>query len=331
MKRVLVAAPRGFCAGVERAVATVNSALERYGPPVYVRKHIVHNLHVVRDLEARGAIFVDSECAVPEGATLVLAAHGVEPSVHRAAAARHLLTIDATCPLVRKVHAEVQRYAADGYVIVLIGHAGHDEIVGTMGHAPEAVVLVETDEQARSLELPHASKIAYATQTTLSVDETSQIIATLRTRFPAIVGPRKHDICYATTNRQEVVKRMLREIDILLVVGSQESSNSKRLVETAHAGCVPSLLVEDECGLDEVELARFPTVGITAGASTPERVVVSVCNWFRTRGVTDITTFGDGTENVFFRQPELPNVRSSGSGDARASARLHSEPTLNER
>jgi 4-hydroxy-3-methylbut-2-enyl diphosphate reductase len=304
MKRVLVADPRGFCAGVERAVATVRTALATYGPPIYVRKHIVHNAHVVIELEGEGAIFVESELDVPEGAPLVLAAHGVEPSVYRAASARRLRTIDATCPLVQKVHAEVGRFASAGYTIVLIGHAGHDEVIGTMGQAPDSVLLVQTAEQARALSLPQTQRLAYVTQTTLSVDETSEIIAILRSRFPGIVGPRKDDICYATTNRQSAVKRMLPEIDALLVIGSSESSNSSRLVETARAGGVPAWLVEDESELDENAFAAYQTVGVTAGASTPERLVLGVCEWFRERGVTDIATFGDEpAEDVFFKLP----------------------------
>jgi 4-hydroxy-3-methylbut-2-enyl diphosphate reductase len=304
MKRVLVADPRGFCAGVERAVATVRTALATYGPPIYVRKHIVHNAHVVIELEGEGAIFVESELDVPEGAPLVLAAHGVEPSVYRAASARRLRTIDATCPLVQKVHAEVGRFASAGYTIVLIGHAGHDEVIGTMGQAPDSVLLVQTAEQARALSLPQTQRLAYVTQTTLSVDETSEIIAILRSRFPGIVGPRKDDICYATTNRQSAVKRMLPEIDALLVIGSSESSNSSRLVETARAGGVPAWLVEDESELDENAFAAYQTVGVTAGASTPERLVLGVCEWFRERGVTDIAMFGDEpAEDVFFKLP----------------------------
>jgi 4-hydroxy-3-methylbut-2-en-1-yl diphosphate reductase len=310
VKRVLLAEPRGFCAGVERAVATVLHALDAYGPPIYVRKHIVHNAHVVAELEALGADFVESEADVPRGARLVLAAHGVGPSVYRAAAARRLRTIDATCPLVQKVHSEVRRFAAAGYTIVLIGHAGHDEVVGTMGQAPDAVVLVETIEQARAVDLPTAQKLAYVTQTTLSVDETSEIVSTLRARFPGIVGPRKDDICYATTNRQQAVKQMLAEVDVLLVVGSRESSNSNRLVETARAGGVPAWLVEDAGALDEDDLAGYETVGVTAGASTPERLVLEVCTWFRDHGVTDIHTFGGGpAEDVVFRLPRISSDR----------------------
>jgi 4-hydroxy-3-methylbut-2-enyl diphosphate reductase len=313
VKRVLLAEPRGFCAGVERAVATVLHALAADGPPVYVRKHIVHNAHVVADLEARGAVFVESELDVPEGARIVLAAHGVAPSVFKAAAERRLTTIDATCPLVNKVHAEVRRFADAGYTIVLIGHAGHDEVVGTMGQAPAAVVLVETVAQARAVELGDATKLAYTTQTTLSVDETAAIVAILRRRFPGIVGPPKDDICYATTNRQHAVKRMLPEIDALVVVGSRESSNSNRLVETAQAGGVPAWLVQDAGELDALRLDGYDTIGVTAGASTPERLVLGVCDWFRAHGVAGIDRFApEATENVSFRLPaEL--ARTGGS------------------
>ena len=325
MKRVLLAEPRGFCAGVERAVAAVLQALDAYGPPVYVRKHIVHNMHVVADLEARGTIFVESEHEVPEGARLVLAAHGVAPSVHRNAAARRLATVDATCPLVTKVHAEVRRFAATGYRIILIGHAGHDEVVGTTGQAPEAITLVETAAQARAIGVPEAQKLAYVTQTTLSVDETSEIIAILRRRFPRIVGPRKEDICYATTNRQLAVKQMLHEIDALLVVGSQESSNSNRLVDTARAGGVPAWLIEDASEMDARVVARYETIGLTSGASTPAQIVRGVCDWFRERGVT-ICSFGPAsTENVVFRLPPGLSV----SADRRTPGNV--DPTVSSR
>ena len=218
VRKILLASPRGYCAGVERAVETVEKALDLYGPPVYVRKQIVHNLHVVRDLEARGAVFVDEETEVPEGATVVFSAHGVAPSVHANAAERRLQTIDATCPLVTKVHVQARRYAAEGYTVVLIGHAGHEEVVGTMGEAPDAIVLVESVADVDALELDTA-KVAYVTQTTLSVDETAEIIAALRARFPAIHAPKKEDICYATSNRQWAVKEMLSEIELLLVIG----------------------------------------------------------------------------------------------------------------
>src|SRR5918912_232063 len=251
VKRVLLASPRGYCAGVERAVETVERALAFYGAPVYVRKQIVHNAHVVRELEERGAIFVEDERDVPEGATLVLSAHGVAPLVYEHAAQRRLQTIDATCPLVTKVHVQARRYAADGYRIVLIGHGGHEEVIGTMGEAPDAIVLVQSVEEAEALELPGAERIAYVTQTTLSVDETAEIVAALRRRFPDIEAPRREDICYATSNRQHAVKQLLDEIDLLLVIGSANSSNSNRLVEVARAGGVPSYLIEDETEIDE--------------------------------------------------------------------------------
>jgi 4-hydroxy-3-methylbut-2-enyl diphosphate reductase len=322
VRRVILAEPRGFCAGVERAVETVERALETYGPPVYVRKHIVHNTHVVADLEARGAIFVESELDAPAGARLVLAAHGVAPAVHRAAAARGLATIDATCPLVTKVHTEVRRFADAGYRIVLIGHSGHDEVIGTTGQAPDAVVLVQTVDDARSVELPETCPLAYVTQTTLSVDETTEIVATLRARFPRIVGPRTEDICYATTNRQNAVKRLVAAVDALVVVGSNESSNSNRLVETARAAGIPAWLVEDETKLDLHHLESFETIGVTAGASTPEHVVQQVCRWFRLHGVSDIALLrAQSPENVVFRLPRevLPVPGSPRSDDVAAA------------
>src|SRR5437764_6470909 len=251
VRKVLLASPRGYCAGVERAVETVERALDLYGPPVYVRKQIVHNLHVVRDLEARGAVFVDEETEVPEGETVVFSAHGVAPSVQANAAARRLNTIDATCPLVTKVHVQARRYAADGFTVILIGHAGHEEVVGTMGEAPDSIVLVESVADVEALAFAAGSRLAYVTQTTLSVDETGEIITALRRRFPAIHAPKKEDICYATSNRQWAVKEMLREIDLLLVIGSANSSNSNRLVETARAGGVRAHLIEDETGIDD--------------------------------------------------------------------------------
>ncbi len=312
VKRVLLAAPRGFCAGVERAIETVERALELYGPPVYVRKQIVHNVHVVRDLEQRGAIFVESEESVPEGATLVLSAHGVAPSVRTNAEARGLETIDATCPLVTKVHAETRRYAAEGYTVVLIGHEGHEEVVGTQGEAPEAVRIVGTIAEAEALVVPDPEHVAYVTQTTLSVDETAQIVRVLKRRFPGLRRPKREDICYATTNRQAAVKQLLAEVDLLLVIGSDNSSNSNRLVEVARAAGVESYLIDDETSIDERWLAGRETVGVTAGASAPERLVGRVCDWFRARGVTDIRPFGSIVEDVFFRLPvELRRAAST--------------------
>jgi 4-hydroxy-3-methylbut-2-enyl diphosphate reductase len=303
VKRVLLSAPRGFCAGVERAIQTVERALELYGAPVYVRRQIVHNIHVVRDLERRGAVFVDSEEHVPEGARLVLSAHGVAPSVHRAAAERSLETIDTTCPLVTKVHLETRRYASEGCTVVLIGHEGHEEVVGTQGEAPDAVQVVGSVAEAEALAVPDPERIAYVTQTTLSVDETAEIIAVLSRRFPALRGPRQEDICYATTNRQAAVKALLPNIDLLLVIGSENSSNSNRLVEVGRAAGVESHLIDDETAIDERWLEGRESVGLTAGASAPERLVTRVCDWFRARGVTDIRPFGQVVEDVFFRLP----------------------------
>jgi 4-hydroxy-3-methylbut-2-enyl diphosphate reductase len=303
VRKVLLASPRGYCAGVERAVDTVEKALALYGPPVYVRKQIVHNLHVVRDLEARGAVFVDEETEVPEDATIVFSAHGVAPSVHVNAAARRLTTIDATCPLVTKVHVQAKRYAAAGYTVLLIGHAGHEEVVGTMGEAPESIVLVESVEDVARLAYPQSERLAYVTQTTLSVDETSEIIAALRQRYPAIHAPKTEDICYATSNRQWAVKEMLREIDLLLVIGSHNSSNSNRLVEVARAGGVAAHLIDDDSEIDERWLNGVDVVGVTSGASAPEKLVVRVCDWFRERGVGDIEPYRLVDEDVEFRLP----------------------------
>ena len=302
VKRILLAAPRGYCAGVERAVETVERALEQRGAPVYVRKQIVHNAHVVRELEERGAIFVESEEEVPEGATTVFSAHGVAPRVHANARVRSLETIDATCPLVSKVHAEARHYAARGYTILLIGHAGHEEVEGTTGEAPDAIVLVQSVDEAERLELPPGRPLAYLTQTTLSVDETDEIVAVLRRRFPHVEAPRKEDICYATTNRQAAVKELLPEIDLLLVIGSRNSSNSNRLVEVARAAGVTAHLVDDETEIDTGWLEGVETVGLTSGASAPESLVRRVVGWFRERGVDEIRE-SDEPEDVFFKLP----------------------------
>jgi 4-hydroxy-3-methylbut-2-enyl diphosphate reductase len=303
VKRVLLASPRGYCAGVERAVETVERALEHYGAPVYVRKQIVHNIHVVRELEARGAIFVEEETEVPAGATLVYSAHGVAPTVYENSKRLEHNVIDATCPLVTKVHVQAKRYADEGYTIVLIGHAGHEEVVGTTGEAPDATVLVQTVDEAEALDLPPDSKLAYVTQTTLSVDETGEIIKVLRRRYPDIRAPRKEDICYATSNRQWAVKEMLPEIDVLLVIGSRNSSNSNRLVETARSAGVPAYLIDDETEIDPGWLDDGATVGITSGASAPEKLVNRVCDWFRDRGVTEIEAYRLVEEDVTFRLP----------------------------
>jgi 4-hydroxy-3-methylbut-2-en-1-yl diphosphate reductase len=303
VERVLLASPRGYCAGVERAVETVERALEHYGAPVYVRKQIVHNIHVVRDLESRGAIFVDRETEVPATATLVYSAHGVAPSVHANSARLEHNVIDATCPLVTKVHVQARRYAAEGYTVILIGHAGHEEVEGTMGEVPESTILVETVEDVEALELAADARLAYVTQTTLSVDETAEIITALRRRFPEIHAPKKEDICYATSNRQWAVKEMLPEIDVLLVIGSRNSSNSNRLVETARAAGVRGHLIDDETEIDERWLDGARTVGVTSGASAPERLVERVCGWFRARGVDRIEAFRMVDEDVTFKLP----------------------------
>jgi 4-hydroxy-3-methylbut-2-enyl diphosphate reductase len=303
VRKLLLASPRGYCAGVERAVDTVEQALELYGPPVYVRKQIVHNLHVVRDLEQRGAIFVDHVSEVPEGETVVFSAHGVAPAVHAVAASRALKTIDATCPLVTKVHVQARRYAHAGYTIVLIGHEGHEEVVGTMGEAPESIVLVESVEDVARLEFPPGTKLAYVTQTTLSVDETGIVIAALRERYPDVYAPKKEDICYATSNRQWAVKEMLPAIDLLLVIGSRNSSNSNRLVEVARVGGVASYLIDDETEIDPAWLDAVEVVGITSGASAPEKLVERVCDWFRARGDVEVEPYRLVDEDVEFRLP----------------------------
>jgi len=284
-------------------VETVERALEQHGPPVYVRKQIVHNSHVVDELSARGAVFVDSVEDVPKGGLVVFSAHGIAPAVRAGAAGRSLRTIDATCPLVTKVHAEAKRYAADGYTVVLVGHAGHEEVEGTMGEAPEAIVLVESVADAQRLEIEDPDRIAYVTQTTLSVDETREIIAVLHRRFPRLHGPEKEDICYATTNRQQAVKDLLAHVQLLLVVGSANSSNSQRLVEVAQASGVASYLIESRHALEEGWLADVETVGVTSGASAPEVLVEGVCDWFRARGVGDIREFSPAEENVVFKLP----------------------------
>jgi 4-hydroxy-3-methylbut-2-enyl diphosphate reductase len=303
VKRVILASPRGFCAGVERAIETVERALELHGAPVYVRKQIVHNAHVVRELESRGAVFVSEVDDVPEGAVCVFSAHGIAPAVREQAAARRLRSIDATCPLVTKVHAQARRFAADACTVVLIGHAGHDEVEGTLGEAPEAIVLVESLDDVAALSPADPERLAYITQTTLSVDDTAEIVAALRKRFPAIRGPQTEDICYATTNRQWAVKELLEQVDLLLVIGSRNSSNSNRLVETARAAGVDARLIDDESDIDEAWLADVETVGLTSGASAPESLVQRVCDWFRERGVSGIDAAPTVHEDVEFRLP----------------------------
>jgi 4-hydroxy-3-methylbut-2-enyl diphosphate reductase len=305
VEKLLLAAPRGYCAGVDRAVQTVERALELYGAPVYVRKEIVHNKHVVEQLRTRGAIFVDEiDESIPEGATTVFSAHGVSPGVHAQAAARGLSTIDATCPLVTKVHVEAKKFAADGYTIVLIGHDGHEEVEGTMGEAPEHIVLVESEADVDALEVEDPTRVAYISQTTLSVDETRAIINRLREKLPQIVGPRTDDICYATTNRQAAVKQMAIECDLLLVVGSQNSSNSQRLVEVARECGTQSQLIDDASHVREAWLEGKRVVGISSGASAPEELVERLVAYFTDRGVRDVSEFEVVREDVRFMLPK---------------------------
>ncbi len=305
VQKLLLAAPRGYCAGVDRAVQTVERALELYGAPVYVRKEIVHNKHVVEQLRDRGAIFVDEiDENVPEGATTVFSAHGVSPAVHAQAAQRSLSTIDATCPLVTKVHVEAKKFAADGYTIVLIGHGGHEEVEGTMGEAPDCIVLVETEADVDALEVADPGKIAYISQTTLSVDETRAIINRLRAKFPAITGPRTDDICYATTNRQSAVKQMAAECDLVLVIGSQNSSNSQRLVEVARDYGADSYLLDNESQVQDAWLDGKRVVGISSGASAPEELVERLVTYFTDRGVTDVSEYEVVREDVRFMLPK---------------------------
>jgi 4-hydroxy-3-methylbut-2-en-1-yl diphosphate reductase len=301
--RVLLAAPRGYCAGVDRAVETVEHALNLYGEPVYVRKEIVHNKHVVHELEKRGAIFVDQETEVPEGEMVVFSAHGVAPSVHANAAERNLRTIDATCPLVTKVHVEARKFAAEGYTIVLIGHEGHEEVEGTTGEAPEQTVLVQTEADVDELEVEDPDRIAYITQTTLSVDETSSIIARLKEKFPNARGPKTDDICYATTNRQVAVKELAKQCDLVLVIGSTNSSNSNRLVEVAREHGAASYLIDNHLQVDDAWLDSIETVGITSGASAPEELVEKLVDFFRERGATDISELRTVHEDVRFMLP----------------------------
>ena len=302
--RLLLAAPRGYCAGVDRAVQTVERALELYGPPVYVRKEIVHNKHVVEQLSERGAIFVEQETEVPEGETVVFSAHGVAPSVHANAGERELKTIDATCPLVTKVHVEAKKFAAEGYTIVLIGHEGHEEVEGTMGEAPDDIVLIETEADVDSLEVEDPDRVAFISQTTLSVDETSAIIARLRERFPNITGPRTDDICYATTNRQMAVRQMAHECDLVLVIGSSNSSNSNRLVEVARDHGADSYLIDNEAQVREEWLEGKRVVGISSGASAPEELVQRLVDFFRERGTDDVSEFEVVQEDVRFMLPK---------------------------
>ena len=292
----------------------VEHALDLYGKPVYVRKEIVHNKHVVRKLEKRGAIFVEQETNVPEGEMVVFSAHGVAPSVHENAAKRELRTIDATCPLVTKVHVEARKFAKDGYTIVLIGHEGHEEVEGTTGEAPEQTVLIQTESDVDDLEVEDPDRIAYITQTTLSVDETSSIIARLLEKFPNAVGPKTDDICYATTNRQHAVKALARECDLVLVIGSTNSSNSNRLVEVAREHGADSYLIDNHLQVDDAWLEGVGTVGITSGASAPEELVERLVTFFRERGAEDVSELKTVDEDVRFMLPAEIRKELAGSG-----------------
>ncbi len=307
-KRVLLAAPRGYCAGVDRAVVTVEKALELYGPPVYVRKQIVHNKYVVHALEERGAIFVDEVEEVPEGSTVIFSAHGVAPVVHEEAAARNLKTIDATCPLVTKVHAEAKRFAHEGYQILLVGHEGHEEVVGTMGEAPQAMTLVEDADDAAAVVVADTDKLVWLSQTTLSVDETLTTVGALKERFPQLISPPSDDICYATQNRQAAVKEIAEQCDVMIVVGSGNSSNSVRLVEVAlEAGARSAYRVDSADELDEAWFEDCGTVGVSSGASVPEILVDDVLRWLRDRGCGGFEEVHTAEETLIFALP--PELR----------------------
>ncbi|TKA02978.1 4-hydroxy-3-methylbut-2-enyl diphosphate reductase [Actinacidiphila oryziradicis] len=304
-RRVLLAAPRGYCAGVDRAVIAVEKALEQFGAPIYVRKEIVHNKYVVQTLQKKGAIFVDETEEVPEGSIVVFSAHGVAPEVHDEAAGRKLASIDATCPLVTKVHKEAQRFAGEDYDILLIGHEGHEEVVGTMGEAPERIHLVDGPDDVANLKVRDESRLVWLSQTTLSVDETMETVGKLQERFPALVSPPSDDICYATQNRQVAVKQIGADADLVIVVGSRNSSNSVRLVEVAlQAGAKASYLVDFADELDEAWLEGVATVGVTSGASVPEILVEGVLEWLAERGYGDVEIVKSADEHIAFSLPK---------------------------
>ena len=301
-RRVVLTNPRGFCAGVERAIDVVEIALAKYGPPVYVRKEIVHNPHVVDDLRKKGAIFVESEDEIPEGGVVVFSAHGVAPAVRVQSDARQLTSIDATCPLVTKVHLEARKYVKDGYSILLIGHEGHDEIVGTMGEAPDNIQLVQDVKEANVVQPPHPDRVVCLTQTTLSIDDTFEIVETLQRRFPSMLV--RNDICYATQNRQTAIKEITRDVDLILVVGAANSSNSIRLMEVARAQGVESHRIADAAEIDSTWLEGKTSIGLTSGASTPEIKVSEVLDYLRERGSLDVREVEVIEENVTFLLPK---------------------------
>ncbi len=318
-RQVLLAAPRGYCAGVDRAVITVEKALEQYGSPIYVRKQIVHNKYVVQTLEKKGAVFVDETQEVPEGAIVIFSAHGVAPVVHEEAAGRRLASIDATCPLVTKVHKEAQRFAGEDYDILLIGHEGHEEVIGTMGEAPERIHLVDGPDDVAGLRVRDEDKLVWLSQTTLSVDETMETVDKLKERFPALVSPPSDDICYATQNRQVAVKQIGADADLVIVVGSKNSSNSVRLVEVAlQAGARDAHLVDFADEIDEAWLDGVGTVGVTSGASVPEILVNGVLEWLAARGWDDVRVVTSAQESIQFSLPKelRRDLRAEASGPA---------------
>ncbi len=320
-RRVLLAAPRGYCAGVDRAVITVERALDLYEAPVYVRKQIVHNKHVVRSLERRGAVFVEELDEIPEGATVVFSAHGVSPAVHSQAADRRLKSIDATCPLVTKVHHEAKRFAADDYDILLIGHQGHEEVEGTAGEAPERTILVQNPAEAETVEVRDPNRVAWLSQTTLSVDETMHTVHKLRERFPQLLDPPSDDICYATQNRQQAIKQLSAGSDLVVVVGSANSSNSVRLVEVAlESGAAASYRVDDASEIDEAWLDGVATVGVTSGASVPEDLVDGVLDWLTERGFPPAESVRTAEESLIFSLPKELRRDMKAADAARAAA-----------
>lgn len=317
--KLLLAKPRGFCAGVDRAIDVVNLALELYPGPVYVRREIVHNVHVVDELRRKGAIFVQELDEVPDGATVIFSAHGVSPEVRRSATARGLKVIDATCPLVTKVHHEALRFAQEQRPIVLVGHQGHDEVVGTMGHAPEHIHLIGSAEEAEALRVSDPHRVAVITQTTLSLDDTSNVIDVLRRRFPGITAPVRNDICYATQNRQAAVKALAARAQVILVIGSKNSSNSNRLAEVAQAAGARAYQIDDVSQIDPAWLADVDCIGITAGASAPEYLASEVVQYFRAQGIVDIEEIEAVTEEVGFAlPPELMRDREASRVPVRA-------------
>jgi 4-hydroxy-3-methylbut-2-enyl diphosphate reductase len=313
LSKLLLARPRGFCAGVDRAIDVVRVALEHFAAPVYVRREIVHNKHVIQSLAAKGAVFVDEIEQVPAGAVVIFSAHGVSPKVRAQAEAKHLRVIDATCPLVTKVHTEAVRYARESRSIILVGHAGHDEIIGTMGEAPECTQLVSSVEEAERVEVPDPERVAVTTQTTLGVDDTREIIEVLQRRFPKLVRPPSDDICYATQNRQMAVKLLAEEAEVILVLGSENSSNSRRLREVAEISGVRAYLIEDATKIDPAWLENVQCVGITAGASAPEHLVQEVVAYFKTKGVERVEEIEFVEEKVTFTPPpELARAVAKG-------------------